>query len=380
MKKITITIWIICSFIFGYFVLQNQGIVIHSKYIGFVLIGFGTAFTLTIIKLFKNKELRQKLRLGFIPFLLGFIFLEFYDLKDYTNHEYHMNLYNPPLSPYHIYTPDSFTKWNNDEFEHYRKTNSLGLCDIEPQVKLDTNIHTIIGLGDSFTEGWGTHADSTWLKFLERKISTNSKLQYQFINAGVGGSDPVFEYVLLRDKLLKYKPNTVILALGYEIQEMLIRGGLERFQKDGTLKYRDKPFWYRLYKISGIFRIFARNFITNQMLIPKSLIETEERIAIYNMQSIILLFEKMSEIFNFKFVLVIYPEHWEVVNKKYDYWAETINFAQQNGIITVDLLKFYTDSVQMDDSNISNYYWMKDGHHNAKGYEMMAEGIEQTIH
>lgn len=55
MKKITI--WIICSFILGYFVLQNQGIVIHSKYIGFVLIGFGVAFTLTIIKLFKNKDI-----------------------------------------------------------------------------------------------------------------------------------------------------------------------------------------------------------------------------------------------------------------------------------------------------------------------------------
>lgn len=380
MKKMTIALWIICSFIFGYFILQNQGIEISYKYMGFVLIGFLFAFVSTIILFFKNKAIRQKLHLIFFPFLLGLIFLEFYDFVNESFYEYHMNLYNPPKSPYYTYPSDSNTRWNNDEFEHYRKTNSLGLCDIEPKIKKDTITNTIIGLGDSFTEGWGAHSDSTWLKFLERKISADSNVKYQFINAGIAGSDPAFEYILLRDKLLKFKPNTVVLTLGYELEEMVIRGGLERFQENGTLKYRKKPFWYRLYKISGAFRLIARNSFTNHMLIPEYKVKNEEKMAIYKIQSILLLFKQMSLKFNFKFVLAIYPEHWEVVNKKYDYWTETIKFAQQNKITTVDLLKFYTDSVHMNDSNISNYYWIKDGHHNAKGYEKMAEGIEYSTH
>ncbi len=379
MKKLTIAIWIICSFIFGYFVLQNQGIEVNPKYLGFVLIGFGTALTLTIINLFRAKEIRQKLLLIFIPFLLGVIFLEFYDLKDYFTHQYYLKLYNPPKSPYHTYPPNSITQWENDEFEHYRTHNSLGLCDVEPQIKEDTNIYTIIGLGDSFTEGLGAYSDSTWLKFLERKFASDTITKYQFINAGIAGSDPVYEYVLLRDKLLKFKPNLVILALGYEQEEMMIRGGFERFQADGTIQYRKKPFWYPLYKISGIFRLFARNSFANQMLIPKYLAETEEKMAILKIQFVINKFKYLSKKHNFKFTLAIYPQYWEVVNKKHDYWTETINFARQNNITTVDLLKFYTDSIQMNKSNISDYYWMKDGHHNAKGYEKMAEGILHSI-
>lgn len=380
MKKMTIALWIICSFIFGYFILQNQGIEINSKYMGFVLIGFGTALTLTIINLFRSKEVRQKLRLVFFPFLLGFIFLEFYDLKDYSIHEYYIKMYTPTNNSYHTYAPNSITRWNNDEFKHYRKTNSLGLSDIEHQIKKDTNTYTIIGLGDSFTEGFGANTDSTWMKFLERKITINSKMKYQFINAGIGGSDPAFEYVLLRDKLLKFKPNIVIVALGWDLQEMIIRGGLERFQPDGTVKYRKKPFWFGLYKTSGIFRLFMHNSFANQMLIPKNKVETEEKMAIYKIQSILLLFKQMSEKLNFKLVLAIYPQNWEVLNKKYDNWTETINFALNNQITTVDLLKFYTDSVHMNKSNISDYYWIKDGHHKAKGYEKMAEGIFQSIH
>ncbi len=371
---------LICSFIFGYyFVLKNQGVQIQSKYMGFVLIGFSYSLFLTIIQRIKTQQLRLKLTISSLPIVLGLVFLEFYDLKYYTNHEYQMNLYVPPINLYHVYSPNSITQWTNEEYGHYRKINSQGLCDEEQTIKTDSLTNTIIGLGDSFTEGLGAHSDSTWLKFLERKILSQSQTKYQFINAGISGSDPVYEYILLRDKLLKFKPNTVILALGYEINEMIIRGGFERFQNDGTIKYRDKPFWYPLYKISGVFRLFVRICFANEMLLPGNQVKIEEKKAINEIQSIILLFKQLGEKMNFKLVLTIYPLYKETINKKYDYWTETIKFAQKNQIITVDLLKFYIDSVHMNKTNISNYYWPIDGHYNAKGYEKMAEGIYQSI-
>ena len=90
---------LICSFIFGYyFVLKNQGVQIQSKYMGFVLIGFSYSLFLTIIQRIKTQQLRLKLTISSLPIVLGLVFLEFYDLKYYTNHEYQMNLYVPPIN------------------------------------------------------------------------------------------------------------------------------------------------------------------------------------------------------------------------------------------------------------------------------------------
>lgn len=73
--------------------------------------------------------------------------------------------------------------------------------------------------------------------------------------------------------------------------------------------------------------------------------------------------------------LFFYPIKNEVLKKQYTNWNELLNYCKINNIKTVDLLDFYVNEVGMNSTNIHNFYWKKDGHHNAKGYEKFAEGI-----
>ena len=82
------------------------------------------------------------------------------------------------------------------------KTNSLGFREKEIAKEKKDSCYRIIVLGDSYAEGVGAHYDSTWPNFLSRLLNENCQKNFEVINSGVSGSDPYYEYVLLRDKLL----------------------------------------------------------------------------------------------------------------------------------------------------------------------------------
>ena len=44
-----------------------------------------------------------------------------------------------------------------------------------------------------------------------------------------------------------------------------------------------------------------------------------------------------------------------------------------------DLLLYYIDAEKLNQQTIQNYYWLKDGHHNGKGYAMMARGVQLAL-
>ncbi len=69
----------------------------------------------------------------------------------------------------------------------------------------------------------------------------------------------------------------------------------------------------------------------------------------------------------------------EVVKKKYLYWNELISFAEKEKMPCADLLAYYSDTLNINNSNIHDYYWKHDGHHNAKGYEAFAKGVHAKL-
>jgi acyl-CoA thioesterase-1 len=71
----------------------------------------------------------------------------------------------------------------------------------------------LIVLGDSLSEGYGVAKESAYPALLEKKINTETKKNYQVINAGVSGSTTAS--ALGRMKwLIKQKPEYIFLALG----------------------------------------------------------------------------------------------------------------------------------------------------------------------
>lgn len=137
----------------------------------------------------------------------------FYSLTQHA--EYYIN---PPS--------DANLVFDGNEFTFKRKTNNFGYFDkawVWENMKEKTRI---LGLGDSFTAGDGTHKDSTWLNFFERKLNDTS---FYFMNGGIIGSDPVFMAYNLKNTFSQFRPHHVIVCFNdTDISDIILRGGFER--------------------------------------------------------------------------------------------------------------------------------------------------------
>lgn len=266
------------------------------------------------------------------------------------------------------------------EYHHVRKTNSLGLCDVEHPVEKSTNEFRIIGLGDSYTEGMGAQSDSTWLKFLERSINKYCTVKLRFMNAGLSGSDPFFEYALLRDKLLKFKPDLVIACFNNEISDIIVRGGMERFKPGGKLQYREGPSWEWLYACSYTFRLIIHTiFHYNYDLMSPAVYNKEFSRSLGQLKQSLLLFNTLARENHFKLLIVLHPFPSEVNAKKFDYLSDVYQFANDNSVPCFDMLRYFIDIEHISIRNSRNYYWKYDSHHNAKGYAAFARGVEWKL-
>lgn len=282
---------------------------------------------------------------------------------------------------YHEWPSNSVINIHLPEYDLTRKTNSLGLCDTEHPVIKDSNEFRIIGIGDSFTEGSGAHTDSTWLKFLERSIKTNRPAKLRFMNAGLSGSDPFFEYVLLRDKLLKYKPNLVILAINFtDINDILVKGGMERFKPDGTLDHRRGPSWEWVYALSYTFRLIIHNvFQYNNDLMSPEVYKKEFLRSKDQLKQSLLLFDSLAKNNHFRLLIVLHPSLAEVNDKKYINLSDICNFATDNHIPCFDMLDYFLKKERITVKNSRDYYWVHDPHHNSRGYAAFARGLEWKL-
>jgi hypothetical protein len=71
----------------------------------------------------------------------------------------------------------------------------------------------ILGLGDSFTMGFGVEADETFLSVLQRHLTRRGPRTVEVINAGVPGYNPFNSYRYLVDDGLAFDPAIVVLQL-----------------------------------------------------------------------------------------------------------------------------------------------------------------------
>lgn len=275
-------------------------------------------------------------------------------------------------------TPNSNFVIQSSEFSYSRTTNSLGLSDLEPDLEKKENDFLIIALGDSFTEGDGAHADSTWMKFLERIIPESQHINFRFLNAGICGSDPIYQYKLLEEKLLIYKPDIVITTYGHDMDDVIMRGGIERFENKSLTS--PAPRWESIYSVSYIFRLIIHSFMNvNHLFMSTEKYELEKNTALSHFKTNLMMFKKLSENNDFHVLTVFYPAKEEVAQNKFDFWDIIINFAERNNINYLNLLDYYTAEENMTKDNVHYYYWEKDGHHNARGYEVFAKAVYQKL-
>lgn len=256
--------------------------------------------------------------------------------------------------------------------------NSIGYSDIEWTHKKEKDELRILCLGDSFTEGDGAHEDSSYVSFLRRKLNADYQQPITVMNAGKCGSDPFFNYINYRDRLLVFQPDIIIQTIStHDItDDISLRGGMERFGKDSIVSFTGspRPNVELLYSISYTSRIFFRLFGYNELLIQPATPKQSEIIQKLCSR----LFEdyyRLASDNEAKLVVVFLPSKQQINEGYPPYFLDLIQETKRIQLHTVDL-RFYYQKVANEPSS---FYWVKNSHHNAMGYEMMADGILEAL-
>lgn len=304
---------------------------------------------------------------------------------NYSYHErrnfYYKSLYINYRKPwYHVWKHDH--KLKTSEYEYERVINSLGLSGEEPDINKRTGSFRVICLGDSFTEGDGAPADSSWPAALQNIVDKHPEQRnFDVINAGVCGSDPWFSFVLLRDKLMPYKPDMVIQAVNFsDVYDMIIRGGAGRFKPNGTVKYSDPPCWEFFYASSRFIRWIAHHTggYDEFLIKPDELLISKIR-ALRQLRLAFTLTGSMLDQDGVRYAIVFHPLKHEVDKEWFPLYILAEHMRKHTDWEIVDLYEFFRKSYGMNVSNTAAYYWMRDGHHKSRGYDLMAEGIYRSL-
>ncbi len=336
--SITVVLVVISIFIF----LKFPGNIITFIILLFQIWLFFILFFQIIFSVFKlNRNLKINVFLSTTVFMLGVLLIELflrYAISAYSTYLEkdgffsYISLFetkregerDPYIERYYVHKPNSNCTISLTEFDYVLKTNSLGLRNEEISLIKDTNEFRIICIGDSFTEGFGTDEEYCWPRILERELSERIKnKKINIINAGTAGSDVVFEYTFLTEKLLKYSPDMVINALNTsDISDLTIRGGFERFKPENVVSYKETPSWEPLYARSFIFRHIIHDFFQlNELFIPESGEEAEITNSVNIINSTLLQFKDLSEKHGFVFVTILHPYDYQIFKNHDSYSA-----------------------------------------------------------
>ncbi len=273
--------------------------------------------------------------------------------------------------------------YNRPEFSdslNQFKTNSLGLRDLEHPLQKDSNEFRIVFLGDSFTEGVGAAFQDTYVQQLARQLNTLGGKKYRLINGGVSGSDPYFSYRLLTDRLLVLQPDLVVLAFNdTDIDDIIVRGGMDRFQPDNQLAFAPRPRGEWWFSYSHLVRGILLSFFDYDWygLTPSERIQREKKSA-NELKQIFLSFKKLAEDHSFLFASFHHPaDKWAILWNKHKYqgFEEIGAFIQANEIPYFDMTDYIHANYNLTEDMVTNWFWEIDMHCNRKGYRVFAEGL-----
>lgn len=268
--------------------------------------------------------------------------------------------------------PNQLIEYHKTEFDTKWLPNNEGLKN--KKLALQKTGKRILIFGDSFTEGVGACNDSAYPRILETLIHASLDSTAEIINCGLCASDVFTEYKLFVGKMLKYKPDYVLITFNStDIYEYTIRGGFERFMGDNQLQYRQSPWFEPLYAHSYLVRRIVHDIFHLDYNFQKtSEYDIINRQAAKELSIAIDSFSQMCSSKQIAFGIIFHPMGNEYPTDSNHYQnLPLINHCQKKQIAYVDensfLLEHYIDS-----NNMKSLYWPKDGHYNRKGYEWLA--------
>lgn len=301
------------------------------------------------------------------------------------------------------------------EFSFPYRTNSLGFKEREIPPRADNGPALILVLGDSFAEGVGAPPAESWPRELERIITEERGPGYTVYNAGISGSDPFFEQVLLRDRLLALKPELVVIAVnGSDLDDFVFRGGEERFIPDGSTRYRSEPAIEPLYHHSHLARLILRFLGYQHTLLRKEAVVRQYREAALRIGDLLIRCRDLCASKGARLLVVVHalpnefrkpapqpppppgaagsesplrPLLKRVVRalglaptRGLDHQSHLealIERLRRNGLPCVNLSPALQEALGA--GSFSDYAWPVDGHFNARGYAIFARTLWEEL-
>lgn len=275
---------------------------------------------------------------------------------------------------YHTWPSNHDLEFGQEEFTYLNHYNDLGHRERDFSDFLsDTSETKIICLGDSFTEGDGAPYDSSWVRTFE-KFYLQKDSSLAVYNAGVCGSDALFNHVIFRDKLIDAHPDIVIECLNNsDITDIYYRGGMDRFRDDGTFVSSNPKKWEVAYKYSYLFRALVTTFtFYDQNLVNTRTLKADEQEAMQIIADQVNETHQLCENIGAKYILVIMPIPGDIE------YPDEIPFQDIKAMVSpeVALIDLYPSMFKTFDAlNLEDYSWEMNGHYNSKGYDIVGKQI-----
>ncbi len=268
------------------------------------------------------------------------------------------------------------------EFVYEHCYNGMGLRNKDySREELDRSFQ-IMAMGDSFTNGIGTSQDSTWPKVLEQHLQLK-RPEVITLNAGNSGSDLFFEWYKLKHYYLdSLEPKIVLFEINAsDLNDIISRGGKERFTPEQGLQSKRGPWWNNLYAVSHVSRLIIHqvfkvqyHFHTNKQY-KKVKAETIEKMHRLIIEEII----PLAEAHHFKVMFIFSVGYHEIKYDNFD--LEPLYNLLPESTDTYYKFQLQDDlsKFSKDDQKLLELYWERDLHCTPKGYALWAEYIGKEL-
>jgi len=238
------------------------------------------------------------------------------------------------------------------------------------------NAFRIICLGDSFTFGYGVDLKYTYPKILEKELNKIYSENYEVINAGFPGYNTCQELILLKEKLIQYNPDLVI--VGFCLNDTDPSFKLDAEKGLVLVSPRPSPFYLKI----PTFLMQKSHFINVTVNIFKSfftnLLSKKGGAWAYDLNSRNFTKGKLKDIIeitrnrNIKLIIVLtpYPGYTKISKGLPNQLLE--NFYKKNNTSFLDLTSFFREKEIKSGTKL---FFCVDGHPNSIGHSVISEVI-----
>ncbi len=275
------------------------------------------------------------------------------------------------------YPPNDSFWMDHKEFRYRYFTNRMGVRERNIENPKPAGTFRLIMMGDSFTEGMGAPYDSSWVRQFEQRLISSNCHNIEVFNFGISGADPFEAFTLFNDSLVKYSPDLAVYCMNKsDLDDYIFKGGFERYQPDGTMKYRSGPWFETFYRYSHVARyIVISIFGKSQNLVDPN----EKKTSITPITKCFLKWQQECRKKGISFFVIQHPEEEDINNPANDYTNAVFSMlADTLSALNLHYHDIYK-SVKKVSANKNDYYWPTDGHFNSKGYTIMGNAIYETL-